>query len=229
MRQTPDQAAHPLDRPVWTALNSEWQALAVGTPDGWRLSADYGPFAASTDGDAEAVAGWLPRNQDSWFIEADPVAAPRGFVVSVVRELTQMVGEHVPSPAADAIFQPLGAADADAMRALAALASPGPFLPRTHELGRFVGHCESGRLLAMAGTRMQMPGFVEVSGVCTHPDARGRGLAAQASRQVAGAIIAGGAQPFLHAYPDNAPAINLYKALGFVERTRLVLTVISPA
>lgn len=221
-------AAHPLDRPVWAALTSGWRALAVGADGGWRLAADLGPFAATAAGDAEAVARWLPRDRDSWFVEGAAVAAPPGFAVSLVRELTQMVADQVPPPAAAPAFVPLGAADVEAMQALAALTSPGPFLPRTHELGGFVGYREGGRLLAMAGTRMRLPGFVEVSGVCTHPDARGRGLAAQASMQVAGAIIAGGAQPFLHAYPDNVPAINLYRALGFVERTRLVLTVISP-
>jgi len=45
------------------------------------------------------------------------------------------------------------------------------------ELGRYFGVIENGRLAAMAGERMGMPGFREVSAVCTHPDFLGRGLA----------------------------------------------------
>ncbi len=40
------------------------------------------------------------------------------------------------------------------------------------------------------GERMHPPGYTEVSGVCTHPDFRGRGLARQLSAAVAMAIEA---------------------------------------
>jgi predicted GNAT family acetyltransferase len=58
----------------------------------------------------------------------------------------------------------------------------------------------------------------EVSGVCTHPDARGRGLAETLSRHVASEIVRRGETPFLHAYADNAGAIRLYERLGFRHR-----------
>ena len=219
---------HVLDRPVWAALTGAWRGLALGQAGAWRLSPEHGPFAATADGTAEAVVPHLPRGRDSWFVEPEPVAAPPGFTVTLVRELTQMVAEDVPPPLGGPAFVPLGEADAAEMQALAALTRPGPLLARTHELGRFIGYREDGRLLAMAGTRMAAPGYIELSGVCTHPDAQGRGLAAEASRRVAAAILAGDARPFLHAYPDNAPAVGLYEALGFRHRARLILTVLSP-
>lgn len=222
-------SGHVLDRPVWAALTTAWRHLAQGVEGAWRLSPDHGYFAATAAGDAAAVAPYLPAGEDSWFVEPAPVAAPPGFAVTQVRELTQMVADSVPAPRGEPTFVPLGDADAAEMQALAALTRPGPFLARTHELGRFIGYREGGRLLAMAGTRMAAPGFVEVSGVCTHPDAQGRGLAAEASRLVAATILASGAKPFLHAWPDNAPAVGLYEALGFRHRARLVLTVVSPA
>jgi predicted GNAT family acetyltransferase len=115
----------------------------------------------------------------------------------------------------------LGEDDAPDMLALARLTEPGPFLARTHAMGGFVGIRRGGRLLAMAGERLRPPGYVEVSGVCTHPDARGQGLARRLSAVVAARIQAHGEQPFLHAWQTNAAAISLYESLGFRLRTRV--------
>src|ERR1700741_4589350 len=109
---------------------------------------------------------------------------------------------------------PLGDADASEMLALALLTEPGPFLRRTHTMGAFLGLRIDGRLAAMAGERMRFPGYTEVSGVCTHPDFRGRGLARRLSAAVLTAIEARGEQAFLHAWKTNLAAITLYESLG---------------
>jgi predicted GNAT family acetyltransferase len=105
--------------------------------------------------------------------------------------------------------------DLDQMLALTALAAPGPFVHGTPQFGGYVGVFEGGQLVAMAGQRMQLPGLTEVSAVCTHPDARGRGLGEFVSYAVAAAIIATGDRPFLHVAIDNYNAIRLYERLGF--------------
>lgn len=107
------------------------------------------------------------------------------------------------------------------MLALADVTEPGPFNERTHELGRYVGFRRNGRLLAMAGERFRMPGFVEISAVCTHPDARGEGLAAELTLNVAESIRAGGAEAMLHVLEGNENAIRLYQKLGFIVRRRV--------
>ena len=124
-----------------------------------------------------------------------------------------------------AALRRLGSADVTAMVELATLTEPGPFRERTIELGNFYGIFESGRLLAMAGQRMRVPGFVEVSAVCTHPDARGRGYAGALMSRVMRDIVGEGSTPFLHAFADN-PAVSLYRKLGFVQRRTFQLAVI---
>lgn len=101
---------------------------------------------------------------------------------------------------------------------LTALVYPHYFRPRTIELGRYFGIVENGRLAAMAGERMGMPGFREVSAVCTHPDFVGRGLARHLLAFLSNDILRGGAVPFLHVSPTNARALELYRRNGY--RTR---------
>lgn len=107
------------------------------------------------------------------------------------------------------------------MLELATLTEPGPFRMRTHELGAFYGIFENGRLMSMAGQRMRVPGCVEVSAVCTHPEARGRGYARALMLAVMGDIRNEGLTPFLHSWTFNHAAIRIYTDLGFVLRHRM--------
>jgi predicted GNAT family acetyltransferase len=137
----------------------------------------------------------------------------------------QMTAPRIAAPEPDPAIMPLGDGDAAEMQALAELTQPGPFYARTHTLGDFVGVREKGRLIAMAGERLRVPGFTEISAVCTHPDARGRGLAAKLMRVVAARIVARGEALFLHVYPHNKAAIAVYQRLGFRHRADVQLTV----
>jgi predicted GNAT family acetyltransferase len=116
--------------------------------------------------------------------------------------------------------------DVPAMVELARLTEPGPFRDRTRELGTFFGIFEGGRLIAMAGQRTRVPGFVEVSAVCTHPEARGRGYARTLMSAVMDRILRDGDTPFLHSFADNHGAIRVYEALGFVLRRHFHLAVL---
>jgi GNAT superfamily N-acetyltransferase len=114
----------------------------------------------------------------------------------------------------------LGAVDAKDMQELAEVQQPGPFGPRTYMLGRYVGYRGGGRLLAMGGERFRLPGFVELSAICVHPDARGTGLGSAITLYLTRLALVRGETPFLHVFPDS-PAVQLYRRLGFRERTRL--------
>ncbi len=116
--------------------------------------------------------------------------------------------------------------DAPEMLVLASLTEPGPFLARTHRMGRFLGIRRNGRLAAMAGERMRFPGHTEVSGVCTHPDFRGQGLARRLSAAVTAAIQQRGDRAFLHVWATNATAIAIYRGLGFEVRAEVSVAVL---
>src|SRR6266567_6198253 len=120
----------------------------------------------------------------------------------------------------------LGPDDVPAMMELTELTKPGPFSARTHELGTFFGIRLGNQLAAMAGERMKLDGYTEITAVCTHPSFRGRGYAQALLGAVSRMIMARGETPFLHVFSDNAPAIALYHRMGLRIRCRLYVTVL---
>jgi predicted GNAT family acetyltransferase len=144
--------------------------------------------------------------------------------------LAQMIwrGTQIDSPPlpSGVTLRQLSSPDVPEMVALAELTEPGPFRERTNELGTFYGVFDSGRLVAMAGQRMSVPGFIEVSAVCTHPDARGKGFARTLLAVVVRDIIERRRTPFLHVLADNRSAIRVYESLGFQVRRTFHLAVL---
>ena len=224
--------AHPLDRPVWSTLTGRQAHLAEGDTRAWRLSADYGLFAAAADGSDESLAALAALVPPGGALATVGIAEP-GPPPGIETE-PHLIWQMVCGRLADATTAPafeivdLTQADAPQMFALARLTEPGPFFARTHQLGDFVGVKDAdGQLLAMAGERMRPPRFTEVSGVCTLPGQRGRGYAGALMRVVAGRILARGETPFLHSYAHNTGAIALYESLGFSLRREVTMTVLS--
>ncbi|AGZ45389.1 regulatory protein [Actinoplanes friuliensis DSM 7358] len=129
----------------------------------------------------------------------------------------QLIDGKVPA-ALDSEAIVLTVADVPDMIDLVSRTEPGPFRPRTIELGTYLGIRQHGRLVAMAGERLHPPGWTEISAVCTDPAHRGRGYAARLVRALAAAIYDRGERPFLHTMATNTPANRLFTSLGFVRR-----------
>jgi len=136
-----------------------------------------------------------------------------------------MVFEARPPAQPNMSLRRLSIADVPQMLALTKLTEPGPFLPRTIELGAYFGIYDSGLLVAMAGERFKLTGHTEVSAVCTHPDYRGRGYSNGLMSAVIAGIMNRGQTPFLHVRTEN-PAVHLYQNMGFRIRAQLHLAVI---
>lgn len=228
MPSSPDldpQLAEWLDNPIWSALTTDHASLALGDAAARRYPPDIGPLSGIPAQSPESydslahLAG--PGGAVAIFLR-EPLRLPSGWTLIRTGVLDQMIAPDPrplpPENLAGVELRVLTAADAPAMVELAHLTEPGPFQLRTLELGTFYGVLQDGRLLAMAGKRFHVPGAIEVSGVCTHPDARGRGYARHLMSRVIEEIVQAGRMPFLHTRSDNASAIRIYESMGFVRR-----------
>ncbi|MER6350434.1 GNAT family N-acetyltransferase [Streptomyces sp. NPDC001634] len=214
-----------LDNAVWAALDGPYHArFAERAGDAARYPADVYAFAALADpadphawADLRTLIG--PGNAVR-IKGADTV--PDGWEIVGAGQGVQLVDTALRAEEApDAVR--LGPDDVPEILDLVARTRPGPFLDRTVELGTYLGIRHHGRLIAVAGERLRLPGWTEISAVCTDPAHRGRGLATRLVRAVAAGIREHGDTPFLHARADNTQAIRLYESIGFTLRRRTTI------
>jgi predicted GNAT family acetyltransferase len=216
-----------LDNPIWSALTTHQAQLAQGGSLAKRFPRDVAPFAAMPDQSLaayQALEEKLSGDVAALFLDAAPIL-PTNWSMVLSGEMYQMVCEAPPPAQPNLSVRKLSVADIPEMLALTRLTEPGPFLPRTIELGAYFGIHESGLLVAMAGERLQLTGYTEVSAVCTHPDYRGRGYGNALMSAFMAAIMRRGEIPFLHVRTGN-PALHLYQKLGFQVRAQFHLAVI---
>jgi predicted GNAT family acetyltransferase len=221
-----------LDNPIWHSLTTLHSRFAAGGELARRFDPEIGPLAGIKEQSTEAyrALGELlsPGQAAALFLDSAP-ELPSGWRLLRHEPMDQMICETAPAmPDGRVRLEKLGADDVPEMLELTALTEPGPFRPRTYDLGGFLGIREKGRLAAMAGQRLALPGFTEVSAVCTHPDFRGRGYGLALVAAVADVIHARGDVPILHVLSTNAAAIHVYKSAGFTLRRKLHLVVGSP-
>jgi ribosomal protein S18 acetylase RimI-like enzyme len=218
-----------LDNAVWHSLATSHREFADVAGSAARYHPDVSVFTALGDDGEE---GWLDLAKlvgsgTGALFRPDPPATPAGWTRLAEGVGNQMVLADLVPTEVPADVRELGRDDAGEMLALVELTRPGPFCVRTVDLGGYVGVYDGNTLIAMAGQRLAPPGFREISAVCTHPDFRGRGLAAGLTTLVAQRILERGETPFLHHAADNHPARRVYEALGFAfhqEVTWRVLT-----
>ncbi|OXI34725.1 GNAT family N-acetyltransferase [Burkholderia sp. AU16741] len=224
--------AHVLDRVVWNALTGRQRRFALGDGRALRFPTAIAPFAAidqPSPASFDALRMLIAAHGPAALVTPDEIEPPTGLSVIRRATLLQMMWQRTFDPAPEPEHVPLGEADVPDMLALTAAAQPGPFGPRTFELGHYIGVRRDGRLAAMAGQRMQVDGYTEISAVCVDAAFRRQGLAARLIRSLIATIDARAETPFLHVLTTNRVAIERYLALGFAVRREMHLLVLDEA
>jgi predicted GNAT family acetyltransferase len=225
---------HPLDNIIWQALTTRHSQFAERHRNAARFTPEVTLFAGFEGDPAEGYASLSKLvgvgETIRLFLES-PYEDRQGWTQVAGARVVQMLWNTESAEASSVVdlkaeIVHLGAADTNDMMELTALTIPGPFEKRTHELGTYLGIRREGKLIAMSGERMKVPGFTEVSAVCTHPEHTGHGYARILMSKIMQGIFDRGETPFLHVREGNARAITLYERLGFRHRKVVNLAVL---
>ena len=212
---------HPLDNQLWHCLTGRMAQHSVGSGEVRMFRPEIAPaggIARVTPENLSALAALVTPGSTFILHSAEPIGGTAELESIDCHPLLQMVANRF-TPVDHAVpVTELGPADLPAMSRLIDIAKPGPLLPGAFVLGRFVGITDGEELVAIAGDRIQLPGYRELCTVCSHPKVRGRGYARIVSSVVAEAIVARGETPYLMVLPDNTAAVGLYESLGFEPR-----------
>lgn len=207
-----------LDNIFWHCLSGPHAAFAIGEGAIRRYAPGFSPIVGCEDPhhpDFTTLAKYCQPG-DTFYIDIWAGAAPAGWEIEKEARMFKMVWQ-APMPGEDAAPDaiPLRSEHASQAVELAKLTNPGPFGIRTPELGDYFGYFDGGRLIAMAGERLCADGLHEVSGICTHPDYQGRGLARKLTSKLVLRQMQRGKTSFLHVLSHNSGARGLYEKMGF--------------
>lgn len=223
---------NPLDNVFWACLSGPHRHLSVGTATARRYAPGFSPIVGFPDPHRPDFAALRPfcAPGEQFYCDIWSGPAPDGWRIDVDATMLRLVWAGGPGPTHDPMPDAirLGPEHVAQAMALAQLTRPGPFGPRTIELGEYFGCFEDGRLVAMAGERMAAAGYREISGVCTHPDHQGRGLARRLTDKLVQRQLARGETPFLHAMSANRRAHDMYRRSGFTDYCETVVRIITP-
>lgn len=215
----------PLDNPIWSALRTVHAHLAVTDGLVARYPASVAPFVSVSDTGADVAGGlerFVERGEHLYFVGQVP-SLGEGWDVERHAPLPQMVCRSPMTVKDGPDIIEMSDAQVPDMLALTALVFPGFFRARTIDMGRYIGIYHGNQLAAMAGERMRMDGYTEISAVCTHPDHVGKGYAQRLVAILSNAAFERGSTPFLHVYRHNTRAMAVYERLGFAVRTDVAL------
>jgi len=217
-----------LFNPIWHALSTSHAHFAEGNDRAKRYPPAVTPLAATRDqslASYDSLAQVMQPGTTAGLLAATPSLLSGRWTILHERKLSQMVWSQI-TAVEKFPYEDLNSSHAEEMLALVELTKPGPFGRRTWEMGSYIGIHRDGQLVAMAGERLRLPGYTEVSAVCTHPEHRGLGYATSLVSTLIRKIIERNEIPFLHVAADNIAAISVYEKLGFKTRCIIDLAVV---
>jgi ribosomal protein S18 acetylase RimI-like enzyme len=225
------QRSELLNRIFWHTLTGPHARFASGAGAARRYAPGFSPILGFADPEQPDFAALAPYCEpgEQFYCDSWTGAPPPGWRIEAESTMFRMVWT-APAPTSDAAPDAIALGPEHAAQALelATLCRPGPFGPRTIELGEYFGYFDKGRLIAMAGERMHVVGLREISGVSTHPDYQGRGLARKLVAKLVQRQLARGETPFLHVMRSNEAAHQLYLRMGFEDYLESVVRVVAP-
>lgn len=215
---------------MWNCLAGPQARFSTGSGAMRRYAPGLSPIVAFADPHNPDFAELEKHSApgDYFYVDVWSGPAPAGWRIDREARMFKMVWE-APMPAEDAAPDAIMLRTEHAKQAveLATLTNPGPFGIRTPELGEYFGYFAGDKLVAMAGERMEIEDLREISGICTHPDYQGRGLARKLTLKLVHREMQRGLTPYLHVMGHNTGARALYNKMGFRDYLETTVRVIT--
>ena len=211
-----------LDNPVLFSISETHQSFAVDYGSVKFYHSDYCPFGGFEKGNAIAKSiDEYSMMVDSFFIVGEKPELSNLLKLNKELVCLQMIVYNPIDVAINDAIVKLTDEHIDVLYELVNLVQPGYFKNKTALLGNYYGIFKNEELVAVAGERMQMTDFIEVSAVVTHPNHTGKGYAKQLVVYTVNEIFKQNKTPYLHVLEENKGAIQLYEKLGFTIRRKI--------
>jgi len=211
-----------LDNPVWNSLSEEHEKFCIDYNGVKFYNPDYCPFGGfiNLEETEKATGAYAALSENFFVVGEKPKISSSLKIVKELVCLQMIIHEKIQLKIDNEIIK-LTDDYKHELLDLVNLVQPGYFKPKTTSLGNYYGIFVDQKLVAVAGERMKMNDFTEVSAIITHPDYTGKGYAKQLTAYVVNQIFTENKTPFLHVVESNIGAIKLYEKLGFVTRRKM--------
>jgi ribosomal protein S18 acetylase RimI-like enzyme len=223
--------SHILNNPVWAALTSGNENLAIGNDLARYFPREISPFSGVKDlspANFQALYDIVPFKEPIAIFSDEKLIYPHPWKIINRIDGFQMIYPTVPEQQiVETAIVKLTEQHVPKMLALTKSTNPGPFLSETIKFGNYEGIISNGQLVSMAGQRLHSGNYVEISAVCTHPDHIGKGYARTLIDSQIRKIVSQGEIPYLHVRGDNTRAIEIYKEFGFETRSEMIIYILS--
>lgn len=211
-----------LDNPVWNSLSEEHEKFCIDYNGVKFYNPDYCPFGGFINlEETEKATGAYAALSENFFVVGEKPKISSSLKIAKELVCLQMIIHEKIQLKIDNEIIKLTDDYKHELLDLVNLVQPGYFKPKTTSLGNYYGIFVDQKLVAVAGERMKMNDFTEVSAIITHPDYTGKGYAKQLTAYVVNQMFTENKTPFLHVVESNIGAIKLYEKLGFVTRRKM--------
>jgi len=217
-----DDNYNKLDNPVWHSLSETHKKFSIDYNGIKFYHPDYCPFGGfeTTENISKHIDDYS-KLVDNFFVVGNKPELSNDLTLKKELVCLQMIiNQKILSEIKEEITV-LGSEHIDDLFHLVTLVQPRYFKKKTALLGNYYGIFKNGKLVSVAGERMQMDGFVEVSAIVTHPEHTGKGYAKQLIAHTVNNFFGHNKIPYLHVTEKNSGAINLYEKLGFIKRRKI--------
>ena len=172
-----------LKNPVWYSLKETHKKFAVEYNGVQFYDPEVCPFGSFFDETkTKKASNTYLKSTDSFFFVSEkqtPIVDEDNIFLERKIEGCQMLLNELTDVSITEEIVLLGKEFIDEIYDLIWLVMPGYYKKRSFEMGKYFGIFKNGKLVSITGQRMQTNLFIEVSGVVTHPDYTGKGLARQ--------------------------------------------------